>query len=1042
MQPWLQLQKADYTADSWTAYQVVVAANVMTFANTQAEVDAAIFAIETAQHNLVFAGQADLAAAKAAEALLTSTDYVDYSAVTAALALLETTNAEVVAKTTAINTAVAALVTKEAAATLAEAAVATAEGSNLQADVDAAQALVTALPDGAEKTALQGRIDAVQAIIDAAAALAEAQTAALAITNETQLGEALTYEGITELKLTGSFSLTSTVNIDRAVTRTLDLNGNTISSALGTAFYLTKGTLNVVDNAVDKGGISVSGEAFRVNGTANASASDAVLDIGAGVNVTSSADCAVYIYGKATLNTAGNLTSNDKFAAIQGNGNVSSNETVINITGGKVIATLAGYHAIYVPQNVQMNISGGEISSAGTAIEAKGGTLTISGGTISTSASSTSHVPNSNGGSAVGYALAVIDNAGYSGALVTISGGTFNGPVALLDDDANVENNTSSLSITGGTFSNLVNVVKHTSEASNINIKLLNNVALTELIRVSSGQSITLDLNGKTISSALGTAFYLTKGTLNVVDNAVDKGEISVSGEAFRVNGTANASASDAVLDIGAGVNVTSSADCAVYIYGKATLNTAGNLTSNDKFAAIQGNGNVSSNETVINITGGKVIATLAGYHAIYVPQDGQMNISGGEISSAGTAIEAKGGTLTISGGTISTSASSTSHVPNSNGGSAVGYALAVIDNAGYSGALVTISGGTFNGPVALLDDDSDAENNRASLIINAISAKPTSIQSILDQAGDGTTINLTAGEYGTIYLRQSESKSQSIDVSDWAGDGDVERYREFKDISIVGTTGAEVDQIAVEAQLYPSTGTGHSNANGENLSSYISISNLTLKNIEFTGNKPVAVNLQSIWGHSGVNGLTIDGCTLTGKAVDKEAQTSFLLRADGHTPTEIKDKTTNELIMITGRSDLTVKNCTVDNVWMPINITEWNDITISNNHFSNSGRNDIQVSGPSTGTVSITGNTLDGAGERTIRLNDLTGGVTITGNTITNCVGRTTDTMTSLMHFSAAGDDTTVYLSGNSWNGDTDEQATVDKLIIDSPAVVTVEND
>ena len=159
--------------------------------------------------------------------------------------------------------------------------------------------------------------------------------------------------------------------------------------------------------------------------------------------------------------------------------------------------------------------------------------------------------------------------------------------------------------------------------------------------------------------------------------------------------------------------------------------------------------------------------------------------------------------------------------------------------------------------------------------------------------------------------------------------------------------------------------------------------------------------------------------------------------------PTEIKDKTTNELIMTTGRSDLTVKNCTVDNV-MDASLTSLsgNDITISNNHFSNSGRNDIQVSGPSTGTVSITGNTLDGAGERTIRLNNLTGGVTITGNTITNCVGRTTDTLTSLMHFSAAGDDTTVYLSGNSWNGDTDEQATVDKLIIDSPAVVTVEND
>ena len=334
-----------------------------------------------------------------------------------------------------------------------------------------------------------------------------------------------------------------------------------------------------------------------------------------------------------------------------------------------------------------------------------------------------------------------------------------------------------------------------------------------------------------------------------------------------------------------------------------------------------------------------------------------------------------------------------------------------------------------------------DAHWGPASITKDDVTTNYPTAQEALDVATDGDTIRLFEGDHGTLYLRQSEL-SRKVDVTDWAGDGDVERYREFKNISIVGTTGAKVDQIAVEAQLYPSTGTGHSNDNGENLSSYISISNLTLKNIEFTGNKPVAVNLQSIWGHSGVNGLTIDGCTLTGKATDKEAQTSFLLRADGDTPTEIKDKTTNELIMTTGRSDLTVKNCTVDNVWMPINITEWNDITISNNHFSNSGRNDIQVSGPSTGTVSITGNTLDGAGERTIRLNNLTGGVTITGNTITNCVGRTTDTLTSLMHFSAAGDDTTVYLSGNSWNGDTDEQATVDKLIIDSPAVVTVEND
>jgi len=45
--------EADYTAASWTTYQAVVTANVVTVSNTQAEVDAAKDAIVAAQANLV-----------------------------------------------------------------------------------------------------------------------------------------------------------------------------------------------------------------------------------------------------------------------------------------------------------------------------------------------------------------------------------------------------------------------------------------------------------------------------------------------------------------------------------------------------------------------------------------------------------------------------------------------------------------------------------------------------------------------------------------------------------------------------------------------------------------------------------------------------------------------------------------------------------------------------------------------------------------------------------------------------------------------------
>lgn len=140
-------------------------------------------------------------------------------------------------------------------------------------------------------------------------------------------------------------------------------------------------------------------------------------------------------------------------------------------------------------------------------------------------------------------------------------------------------------------------------------------------------------------------------------------------------------------------------------------------------FAPIQGNGDAENNGTVINITGGSITSTFTddkgGYHAIYVPQNGEMNISGGTITSAGTAIEAKGGTLTISGGTIITTATSTSHVPNPSGGSTRGYALAVVNNSGYSGAQVTVSGGSITGPIAILDDDNDIANNNSTLTIN-----------------------------------------------------------------------------------------------------------------------------------------------------------------------------------------------------------------------------------------------------------------------------------------------------------------------------------
>ena len=105
-------------------------------------------------------------------------------------------------------------------------------------------------------------------------------------------------------------------------------------------------------------------------------------------------------------------------------------------------------------RTVNVTINGGTFMKG---VETKGSTFNITGGTFypdSTKDIATDHVPNGDGSSTNGaWAFVVVDNAGYGTVNATISGGTFNGPVAMLDDDSDTTNNNDTLAITGGTFS-------------------------------------------------------------------------------------------------------------------------------------------------------------------------------------------------------------------------------------------------------------------------------------------------------------------------------------------------------------------------------------------------------------------------------------------------------------------------------------------------------------------------------------------------------------------------------------------------------------
>ncbi|MBP5786657.1 MAG: leucine-rich repeat protein, partial [Kiritimatiellae bacterium] len=215
-------------------------------------------------------------------------------------------------------------------------------------------------------------------------------------------------------------------------------------------------------------------------------------------------------------------------------------------------------------------------------------------------------------------------------------------------------------------------------------------------------KAIALDLNGHTFTfsanyraDGFGAFITVQKGLLTVVDTGETKGGIVVSGtnaRAFNMDCETNAAATDAVLTIGEGVNVSSASDCCVTVFGPCTLNTEGNLTSPNDFA-IAGNGTASCAGTVINVTGGTVTGGEVG---IYHPQDGVLNISGGTITGA-TAVYVKSGEINVSGGTLVGTGAAAGYAYNGNGANATGDAL-VIDNCGYPGGVpaASITGGTF----------------------------------------------------------------------------------------------------------------------------------------------------------------------------------------------------------------------------------------------------------------------------------------------------------------------------------------------------------
>lgn len=254
--------------------------------------------------------------------------------------------------------------------------------------------------------------------------------------------------------LTDAVTVDSTIVIDHSVV--IDLQGHNITGNGVRVFQVKNGTVEIDSTDADGGdvipatistigSINPDSSVIRIGG-GDVSAAP-VLTIDEGVTVTSAVCYGITAFGPGTqtLVVDGTVATTGNRPAISGNGNASNGETTITING--TVSAMAE-NAIYQPQAGTTTING----TVTGGIEAKAGAVTIkTDATVTARETTATHTANGDGCSTQGYAVAVVDNAGYKGgAVVTIEGGTITGPVAQVVDSEAKEANT--LTITGGTF--------------------------------------------------------------------------------------------------------------------------------------------------------------------------------------------------------------------------------------------------------------------------------------------------------------------------------------------------------------------------------------------------------------------------------------------------------------------------------------------------------------------------------------------------------------------------------------------------------------
>ena len=567
---------------------------------------------------------------------------------------------------------------------------------------------------------------------------------------------------------------TATIKVPNGKNATLDLNGKTLTNKTGehTIIVENGATLTITGNGIvdnvshGKGAIVNSGEVTLNGGTFKRSAENGIYSpYGNGGNSWYT----IANYGTMEINTGVTVENAGGYSSMIRNGGEATADCNLTIRGGNFTG---GINTVKNDYFGVLTINGGNFSNTAQYVIMNWNKAEITAGTFRTLDTA----------SAVLFTSAFGGNANYVGKL-TISGGEFKhaSDTQEMIVDHHDESNKGNAVVTGGKFdadiskyiptdyvqsadgtveklgeTNAVAKVGDTyyktladavAAADNNTVTLLKDV--TADITIPAGKTMTLDLNGKTLTN-VNDHTILNNGNLTItgtgkVDNIshakgalYNKGTVVVNGGTFdrsKENGkTSNDSGSNSWYTI---KNVGS-----MTIHDGATVQTAGNNTTLGKFSSLVSNGyfnagdytnNRGLEQPILTIDGGTFRGglntiknddhakltinggTFSNYYQAVVQNHNIAEITGGTFTAAsdanaktygiyncGCGAEIDLGTLTVSGGTFTGATYAVADVSSENadvtisGGQFAGTKAAIFKSS-TSKATIAVSGGKFS---------------------------------------------------------------------------------------------------------------------------------------------------------------------------------------------------------------------------------------------------------------------------------------------------------------------------------------------------------